>query len=150
MDFNPLSPHGERRYISSIRLSRLYFNPLSPHGERRLVESMIILVKEFQSTLPAWGETGLPDTVDSRFLISIHSPRMGRDLHWLHYRTARPISIHSPRMGRDVQLPSRFCTLLYFNPLSPHGERRLKKPQSRVKMNFNPLSPHGERPSRRT
>ena len=33
-DFNPLSPHGERR--SSVRLSATTtdFNPLSPHGER--------------------------------------------------------------------------------------------------------------------
>ena len=34
---------------------------------------------EFQSTLPAWGETGgdMPQLIVGR--ISIHSPRMGRD-----------------------------------------------------------------------
>ena len=38
-------------------------------------------VMQFQSTLPAWGETRLFEcTVDELLQISIHSPRMGRDL----------------------------------------------------------------------
>ena len=37
-------------------------------------------VMQFQSTLPAWGETRLFEcTVDELLQISIHSPRMGRD-----------------------------------------------------------------------
>ena len=39
--------------------------------------------------------------VDS-FWISIHSPRMGRDLKLLKKLLAGEISIHSPRMGRDA------------------------------------------------
>ena len=36
-NFNPRSPHGERRNLHSILLSsvRAHFNPRSPHGERR-------------------------------------------------------------------------------------------------------------------
>jgi len=56
-----------------------YFNPLSPHGERR---------EGTGSLNPTW-------------VISIHSPRMGRDLY--------------PAV--DVM------QALHFNPLSPHGER---------------------------
>ena len=78
--------------------------------------------------------------------ISIHSPRMGRDLldnralkderlfqstlpAWGETMLTRPreegeeISIHSPRMGRDpapISTPTRGRN---FNPLSPHGER---------------------------
>ena len=56
----------------------------------------------FQSTLPAWGETG-PAPADDR----------GAD-----------ISIHSPRMGRDNITDYVGGWRKYFNPLSPHGERR--------------------------
>ena len=56
----------------------------------------------FQSTLPAWGETG-----------SV-SPRWG----------CGTISIHSPRMGRDRRRQPPSTSGFYFNPLSPHGERR--------------------------
>ena len=34
---------------------------------------------QFQSTLPAWGETGKADGQVIDLIISIHSPRMGRD-----------------------------------------------------------------------
>ena len=35
-----------------------HFNPLSPHGERRKDGSRMKYAEKFQSTLPAWGETG--------------------------------------------------------------------------------------------
>ena len=35
MDFNPRSPHGERRGQNSVQHEANYFNPRSPHGERR-------------------------------------------------------------------------------------------------------------------
>ena len=34
--------------------------------------------------------------------ISIHSPRMGRDLSFSRLLQLSNISIHSPRMGRDI------------------------------------------------
>ncbi len=37
--------------------SSQYFNPLSPHGERHVDDQVSEIVIEFQSTLPAWGET---------------------------------------------------------------------------------------------
>ena len=57
----------------------------------------------FQSTLPAWGET----------LVRVH-PGHGRS-----------ISIHSPHMGRDPGRLGCWPGKSNFNPLSPHGERRL-------------------------
>ena len=80
-NFNPRSPHGERRSgvdqvgivsIISIHaprmgsdISRHYdilgflvnFNPRSPHGERRTIKYWFSLARKFQSTLPAWGAT---------------------------------------------------------------------------------------------
>ena len=78
---------------------------------------------EFQSTLPAWGETGL-----------------GGILRFLHR-----ISIHSPRMGRDGTRKTLLVLTEHFNPLSPHGERRLYSVGLVLAFDFNPLSPHGER-----
>ena len=57
-----------------------YFNPLSPHGERR-------------GAKPGEGVA---------FIISIHSPRMGRDVTRHAVPIGWEISIHSPRMGRDL------------------------------------------------
>ena len=80
-----------------------HFNPLSPHGERRLTSGKIIRPPIFQSTLPAWGET-------MRFLATDEEKK---------------ISIHSPRMGRDMAASDAVHQRAYFNPLSPHGERLL-------------------------
>ena len=146
-NFNPLSPHGERPEVRSHSSSPCFhFNPLSPHGER--------LKLDFQVRSD---------------VISIHSPRMGRDTPCSErHPRLRRISIHSPRMGRDM--PCKFAGryLGHFNPLSPHGERpaapALGMPERPISIHsprmgrdpfgagsevflpyFNPLSPHGER-----
>ena len=80
------------------------------------------------------------------------------------------ISIHAPRTGSDILLFSSKAAFFYFNPRSPHGERRIhtsahlqanSKFQSTLPARgattkhmahrrkfpyFNPRSPHGERP----
>ena len=61
-------------------------------------------------------------------MISIHSPRKGRDLPVLWGKAgAEKISIHSPRMGRDDHAYGFEIGYLHFNPLSPHGERQMEK-----------------------
>ena len=124
-DFNPRSPHGERRSIwanlpkpsrfqstlpargatlpGSGRTGRPpYFNPRSPHGERR--EPMISLFGAFvfQSTLPARGATnctapGLPrgGTFQSTL------PARGATGCAPAERRNKSISIHAPRTGSD-------------------------------------------------
>ena len=79
--------------------------------------------------------------------ISIHAPRTGSDVHLpLLASPAGDISIHAPRTGSDAQRVTARCGTPYFNPRSPHGERRAAG-QSRPlgRENFNPRSPHGER-----
>ena len=123
------------------------FNPLSPHGERPTLSGCASASRIFQSTLPAWGETrerARPQGGGLHFnplsphgerlkaqiaelekeLISIHSPRMGRDPDGEVVYLYRQISIHSPRMGRDHQRLRLVVVHRHFNPLSPHGERR--------------------------
>ena len=124
-NFNPRSPHGERRdpgfyeswdeifqstlpargatyqRPSSLRTSG-YFNPRSPHGERQRPRAADAHGSRFQSTLPARGAT-----------------------------TGGDAGQHRHR---------------HFNPRSPHGERRARAQRTPTGADFNPRSPHGERP----
>ena len=83
--------------------------PISIHSPRMGRDASDTLLDDeslqFQSTLPAWGETSRCLRRKGLRGISIHSPRMGRDEHWR--RLCPPcwrISIHSPRMGRDSMM----------------------------------------------
>ena len=169
--FNPLSPHGERPGRPDFRrVGGHDFNPLSPHGERPTSRRWPMPPRLFQSTLPAWGETPIRSHPRTDGGISIHSPRMGRDLHGLpvqqapwEFQSTLPawgetlrvrdgtaaalISIHSPRMGRDQKAPnggSRPGAISIHSPRMgrDHGQKRCGLDRE----DFNPLSPHGERP----
>ena len=108
-------------------------------------KSPVNAANEFQSTLPAWGETAQTGAFTAQFCISIHSPRMGRDSPGHPRRICGGISIHSPRMGRDLVYCKYTASMANFNPLSPHGERLRARFGQGVGVYFNPLSPHGER-----
>ena len=58
--------------------------------------------REFQSTLPVRGATGVPDTdTVGSDPISIHAPREGSDVWPEADRGRGQISIHAPREGSD-------------------------------------------------
>ena len=79
----------------------------------------------FQSTLPARGATNGEYAVGGKLMISIHAPRTGSDM--LSFSVAaspKQISIHAPRTGSDGSGYVHFSAFSYFNPRSPHGERR--------------------------
>ena len=100
--------------------------------------------------------------------ISIHAPRTGSDGLLAIRFTFFNISIHAPRTGSDNAERLKQQIEVYFNPRSPHGERRenleyrrnytifqstlpargatiflTQFPQRSA--DFNPRSPHGER-----
>ena len=104
LDFNPRSPHGERRQLQTPITTISYFNPRSPHGERHSIYDKPYFVYQFQSTLPARGAT--KGTIQNRLnsIISIHAPRTGSD------------SVNSAEKNIGVK---------DFNPRSPHGERHV-------------------------
>ena len=58
-------------------------------------------------------------------LISIHAPRTGSDGSCKQLETEINISIHAPRTGSDPQISQMQTSRCYFNPRSPHGERRI-------------------------
>ena len=98
------SPRMGRDSLSSSRAlhTGIFQSTLPAWGETR-AEMAVSLYAGFQSTLPAWGETRPP----------VASPEL------FHI-----ISIHSPRMGRDASRSTSRTATRYFNPLSPHGERQ--------------------------
>ena len=56
--------------------------------------------------------------------ISIHAPRVGRDNIFALLAVVGRISIHAPRVGRDSARPCRLTAVVYFNPRAPCGARR--------------------------
>ncbi len=123
----------------------IHFNPLSPHGERHSSRIWTAKHKKFQSTLPAWGETMKGWLNKMTTVISIHSPRMGRDSdgrfmrasEWRFQSTlpawgetndpnykpfTEEISIHSPRMGRDLIMRLQKGLHLFQSTLPAWGE----------------------------
>ena len=127
-NFNPRSPHRERPSLLFRCPNLPYFNPRSPHRERRLSVTIHVHNKVFQSTLPSQGATGLETGEYIVKQISIHAPLTGSD-------------------GHEVQMVWRRS---YFNPRSPHRERRrIRNMRSITGIYFNPRSPHRERRSKR-
>ena len=107
-NFNPLSPHGERPNATVVSVRAWSnFNPLSPHGERRRSVPAWLSLRGFQSTLPAWGETS---TATRRSMSTTYfnplSPHGERRHEMMSAAAAAAISIHSPRMGRDSEAGS--------------------------------------------
>jgi len=77
------------------------FQSTLPVWEETILSIPLMIYLPFQSTLPVWEETGLAEDETREQSISIHSPRVGRDL--------------------TAILPSK--ERLNFNPLSPCGKR---------------------------
>ena len=101
--FQPTRPAwGETGRPPHWQSPERYFNPLAPRGARPWKPPQCGCLLRFQSTRPAWGETQILSANNTPIIISIHSPRGGRDAahhHGPHHAAA--ISTHSPRVGRD-------------------------------------------------
>ena len=122
-----------------------HFNPRFPHGERRLRHALVCDIREFQSTLPAWGATFCQPIYEAWLTISIHAPRVGSD---------RRLLLPTRRCAFQSTLPAGGATSRQelmrkpknFNPRSPRGERHRSPILHAGSRNFNPRSPRGERP----
>ena len=166
INFNPRSPHGERRCWKTQRRNWRNFNPRSPHGER-LRQGVFDFPPVISIHAPRTGSDPPRAELPAQVHISIHAPRTGSD-HLRadmdeHVRNFNPRSPHGERqvltgyIPCDIifqsTLPARGATILigllssawYFNPRSPHGERLSAKRRWLSAWHFNPRSPHGER-----
>ena len=82
------------------------FNPRSPHGERRNRWQMYHNCQAFQPTLPARGATRRRGAARFRRAISTHAPRTGSDEGRKEFSPHENISTHAPRTGSDMCLQS--------------------------------------------
>ena len=104
--FNPRAPCGARpQRMSEMQIRYLFqstrpvwgatlwhlgnhrlicgFNPRAPCGARRLMLRMVRRGQRFQSTRPVWGATQYADALEKMVGdVSIHAPRVGRDLEY--------------------------------------------------------------------
>ena len=148
-NFNPRSPHGERRTRAEVITASADFNPRSPHGERQFLYVCVSERKRFQSTLPARGAT-----TDALPIFSCSGNFNPRSPHG--ERLISPSVLKIDCVTFQSTLPARGATLRHmqlaftsnFNPRSPHGERLSSDGAVISANNFNPRSPHGERPSK--
>ena len=99
------------------------FNPRAPCGARLLqVDLPLLLVG-----------------------ISIHAPRVGRDLYEECLKRLVDISIHAPRVGRDLVRQHLLSEEEHFNPRAPCGARQAIWCFTPVCRHFNPRAPCGAR-----
>ena len=121
-NFNPRSPHGERRpRARTPRARTLHFNPRSPHGERHLPLALRHADFPFQPTLPhgerqdysarpgfrgaisthapAWGATSYPHPENKYKNISTHAPARGATRCHSPTLASEGISTHAPARG---------------------------------------------------
>ena len=101
--FNPRAPCGARLFLSASTCILYSFQSTRPMRGATIVVIVAVLQVGFQSTRPMRGATLKPLRCLSVFRVSIHAPRVGRDL-W----TARPRRWTSS-----------------FNPRAPCGARQL-------------------------
>ena len=101
-DFNPRAPCGARQRRCKGRSTHGYFNPRAPCGAR-LCQKLLFV---------------------GRSDISIHAPRVGRDMLSSKTAVSQPISIHAPRVGRDSKFDD-------FTPSNLH--KRYKRVLARPK-----------------
>ena len=123
------------------------FNPRSPHGERRLIQHPERRPQRFQSTLPARGATYSISKSGALMIFQSTLPARGAtfgdalfELPQVHFNP------RSPHGERQEFLDETYdYKPVNFNPRSPHGERPLLLIVGMRHENFNPRSPHGER-----
>ena len=175
-NFNPRSPHGERRFMTweriaadmiSIHAPRTgsdppeppaaaraasNFNPRSPHGERQDETRHAATSGNFNPRSPHGERRRASQPPPEPPAISIHAPRTGSDrctlLHLPSCNNFNPRSPHGERQRASTICARRRA---HFNPRSPHGERLARPLITPLRYHFNPRSPHGERrPSTQT
>ena len=79
-NFNPRSPCGERRIISSGFMECIEISIHAPRvGSDRCQYVNVHNFYKFQSTLPVWGATFEELSMARNLNISIHAPRVGSD-----------------------------------------------------------------------
>ena len=98
------------------------FNPRFPRGKRHLQPGKEIVIRVFQSTLPAREATYEYVNHQMELPISIHASRGGSDLNQDADSSDDAISIHASRGGSDSPMTARSTLAIIFQSTLPAGE----------------------------
>ena len=159
----------ETEYIGAGTQQLRHFNPLPPHGGRRVLSWFGSIEGDISiHSLRMEGDT-TPDYIFRGLYISIHSLRMEGDVVLVNSGAVAFAFQSTPSAWRETffALPTTFhpfkfqstpsawretcCTTPvqkqsgHFNPLPPHGGRRVSRIFQVLMIYFNPLPPHGGR-----
>ena len=167
-NFNPRSPHGERRYRDATRTDERRISTHAPRtgsdtdgdaqapprkisthaprtGSDFAAASSAVALSQFQPTLPARGATRNALRRVAGHRISTHAPRTGSDTRLMMARRHGPISTHAPRTGSD-KTGARPEGGHHISTHAPRTGSDRNAGGNRCRRNhFNPRSPHGER-----
>ena len=142
-----LPARGATRRVQRLPFRQKNFNPRSPHGERRHFAAFCGTMREFQSTLPARGATrAFPSVLHSDGNFNPRSPHGER--RWLcstlpehqHFNPRSPHGERRPPSCKGVR------HLAFQSTLPARGATRSVNFGRSDGKDFNPRSPHGERP----
>ena len=147
LNFNPRSPHGERRPRAGRSCSALPFQSTLPARGATRPQPADAHGSRFQSTLPARGATrrGKHFFAICRFQSTL--PARGATRRGKHFFAICRFQSTLPARGATNPRRNHARQQIYFNPRSPHGERRARNQRTPTGADFNPRSPHGERHS---
>ena len=120
-NFNPRTPVGCDRPVSTFTARRRDFNPRTPVGCDEETMARAVLIAQFQSTHPSGVRLGHLSGFGARQVISIHAPQWGATHQLPRLRRTRLISIHAPQWGATPCLDGRGLPRRYFNPRTPVG-----------------------------
>ena len=117
---------GSDSSVREVRPLNHDFNPRSPHGERRGHDGRGGSRGGFQSTLPARGATtSASQRVQAASYFNPRSPHGERRASvWARRYFTANFNPRSPHGERRFSASSIVSRRAYFNPRSPHGERR--------------------------
>ena len=95
---------GRDGYCGTAWSSCCRFNPRAPRGARRILLNTEMRDLMFQSTRPAWGATGVTGTTaDGQQVFQSTRPAWGATVKAVSVPGETAVSIHAPRVGRDVR-----------------------------------------------
>ena len=103
----------------------------------------------FQFTRPAWGATGCGRKASAQDGFQFTRPAWGATASFRKRERLCFVSIHAPRMGRDIEAFMPASLPSSFNSRAPHGARPMAGLVADIKRGFNSRAPHGARRPRK-
>ena len=102
-NFNPRSPHGERRQRVDCYKNGFQISIHAPRTGSDGIATRQMLPRRISIHAPRTGSDGVDlQKISTGKMISIHAPRTGSDVQSRHSALAGAISIHAPRTGSDI------------------------------------------------